>query len=33
VSDPLYFDSARERRYERLDAVLYQRIIHGLERL
>jgi fatty-acyl-CoA synthase len=33
VRDPLYFDSAREGRYERLDAPLYQRIIQGLERL
>lgn len=33
VRDPLYFDSAREGRYERLDAPLYQRIILGLERL
>jgi len=33
VSDPLYFDSAPEARYERLDALLYQRIIQGLERL
>jgi fatty-acyl-CoA synthase len=33
VRDPLYLDSAREGRYERLDAPLHQRIIHGLERL
>jgi fatty-acyl-CoA synthase len=33
VSDPLYFDCALQRRYERLDALLHQRIIQGLERL
>ena len=33
VQDPLYFDSARAGRYERLDALLHQRIIQGLERL
>ena len=33
VRDPLFFDNAREGRYEKLDAPLYQRIIHGLERL
>ena len=33
VADPLYFDSVRDGRYERLDAPQYQRIIQGLERL
>jgi fatty-acyl-CoA synthase len=33
VRDPLYFDSPREESYARLDALLYQRIIQGLERL
>ena len=33
VRDPLYFDNARAGRYDRLDALLHQRIIQGLERL
>ena len=33
TADPLYFDSAVRGRYERLDALLHQRIIQGLERL
>jgi fatty-acyl-CoA synthase len=33
VHDPLYLDSARTGRYEKLDASLHQRIIQGLERL
>ncbi|MDE2052940.1 MAG: AMP-binding protein, partial [Gammaproteobacteria bacterium] len=33
TADPLYFDSASQGRYERLDALLHQRIIQGLERL
>jgi len=33
TADPLYFDSAAQQRYERLDALLHQRIIQGLERL
>jgi fatty-acyl-CoA synthase len=33
IRDPLYFDRAREGRYERLDALLHRRITQGLERL
>ena len=33
TADPLYFDSPVRRRYERLDALLHQRIIQGMERL
>jgi len=33
TADPLYLDSAVRGQYERLDAVLHQRIIQGLERL
>ena len=33
VTDPLYFDAARQGRYERLDPALYQRIQQGMERL
>ena len=33
VSDPLYFDAARHGRYERVDALLHQRIAQGLERI
>ena len=33
TGDPLYWDSHGERRYERLDLPLHQRILEGLERL
>jgi len=33
TADPLYFDNTARGRYERLDALLHQRIIEGMERL
>ena len=33
TDDPLYFDAARAGRYETLDTLAYQRIVHGLERI